>query len=132
MRSEIRLTETASIWGIPKEWGSMMNTVKYIAAALICAAINPALAQVRLPNGEITRPGVVQLPNFWGQDRYDGSGIVVGSAHQAPSGPINIYIYTGNEPQFFIWGEVPLDPNIVPPTTIQNKCTASLGAVLGN
>ena len=109
-----------------------MNTVKYIAAGLICAAINPALAQVRLPNGQMTRSGVVQLPSFWGQDSYDGSGIVVGSAHQAPSGPYNIYIYTGNQPQYYIWGEVPLDPTIVPTTTVQNKCTASLGAVLGN
>jgi hypothetical protein len=110
----------------------MMNTVKYCAAGLIFAAINPALAQVRLPNGEMTRPGVVQLFNFWGQDTYDGSGIVVGSAHQAPSGPYNIYIYTGNQPQDYIWGEVPLDPTIVPPTTLQNKCTASLAAVYSN
>jgi hypothetical protein len=110
----------------------MMNRVKYIAAGLIFAAINPALAQVRLPNGETTRPGVVQLPYFWGQDGGDGSGIVIGSAHQAPSGPYNIYIYTGNQPQDFIWGEVPLDPNIVPPTTVQNKCTASLAAVYSN
>ena len=86
--------------------GAMMNTVKYIAAGLVFAAINPALAQVQLPNGETTRPGVVQLFNFWGQDNGDGSGIVVGSAHQAPSGPYNIYIYTGNQPQDFIWGEV--------------------------
>ena len=112
--------------------GAMMNTVKYIAAGLVFAAINPALAQVQLPNGETTRPGVVQLFNFWGQDNGDGSGIVVGSAHQAPSGPYNIYIYTGNQPQDFIWGEVPLDPAIVPPTTVQNKCTASLAAVYSN
>ena len=109
-----------------------MNSVKYIAAGLICAAINPALAQVRLPNGEMTRPGVVPLPYFGGQDSNDGSGIVLGSAHQAPSGPINIYIYTGNQPRWDLWLEVPLDPTIVPPTTVQNKCTASLAAVLGN
>jgi hypothetical protein len=110
----------------------MMNTVKYIVAGLIFATVNPALAQVRLPNGQVTGSGVVQLFNFWGQDNYDGSGIVVGSAHQAPSGAYNIYIYTGNQPLDFIWGEVPLDPTIVPPTTIQNKCTASLAAVYSN
>jgi hypothetical protein len=111
---------------------TMMNTVKYIAAGLICVAIHPALAQVRLPNGEMTGPGVVKLSNFWGQDNYDGSGIVVGSAHQASSGAYSIYIYTGNGPQNFIWGEVPMDPTIVPPTTVQNKCTANLGAFFGN
>jgi hypothetical protein len=111
---------------------TVMNTVKYIAAGLICAAINPASAQVRLPNGAMTGPGVVKLFNIWGQDDYDGSGIVVGSAHQAPSGAYSIYIYTGNAPQNYIWGEIPLDPAIVPPTTIQNKCTASLAALFGN
>lgn len=64
-----------------------------------------------------------------GIDANDGSGMVLGSAHQTPSGAYNIYIYTGNSPQNFLWGQVPLDPTIVPPSTVQNKCQATLANV---
>jgi hypothetical protein len=113
-------------------------TVAGLAALAVSPIGNEALAQVRLPNGEMTGPNLVQLHWWGGIDKGDGSGMVLGSAHQTPSGAYNIYIYTGNSPQnaggppYFLWGEVPLDPTIVPPSTVQNKCQATLANVFGD
>jgi hypothetical protein len=118
--------------------GNTMNTKRIATfAGLAALAVSPigneALAQVRLPNGQMTGPNLVQL-HFWaGQDDGHGSGMVLGSAHQTPSGAYNIYIYTGtgfDSPQKHdLWGQVPLDPTIVPPSTVQNKCQATLANV---
>ena len=106
------------------------NAKKYVAAGLaVLATINPVLAQVKLPNGETTSPALVQLSPWYGQDNNDGSGAVLGSAHQAASGAYTIYIYTGNNPQNWVWGRVPLNPSVVPPSAIMAKCTASIAAV---
>ena len=64
---------------------------RYIVAGSLAAIatanlVNPATAQVRLPNGEITSLALVQLSPWYGQDGGDGSGAVLGSAHQAASG----------------------------------------------
>jgi hypothetical protein len=109
-----------------------MNIIKYIAIVIAVLVSNPVWAQVLLPNGQTTTAGMVALPLWYGQDNDYSSGMVTGSANWSASGAYNIYVYTGNNPQNWLWGEVPLSPTIVPSTVVQAKCTASISASYSN
>jgi hypothetical protein len=105
-----------------------VNIIKYIAIVIAVMVSNPVWAQVLLPNGQTTTAGMVALPFWWGQDNDYSSGRVTGSSQWSASGAYNIYIYTGNSPHNWLWGEVPLPSTIVPSTVVQAKCTASISS----